>query len=985
MPNLQSTIDLIFNGVDNASQVVDRLAGNVSTKLDQVSKFGGQLEFMAAPLANVADRILQTEAAVTAMGAAMVGVAVNETGKFNDAFAFTTTLFEGTSAQIGQFRQDILDYAQGSTQSIEVINQALQSAIGQGIDYKDSLGLISEAEKLAVAQGASLKDSTELLAGSMNAYGLKVDQAAKLSDIFSITVRDGKISIEQLNAQFANMTPLAAAAGVGAEQLGAAVAALTSQGFKAEQAVTGTKNIIEGIIKPTDEAAKFASSLGLQFNATALQSKGLQGVLVDVQKATGGNVEKMAQLFTTSEGLTAALALSGKGAAAFAKELEAMRTETGVTAAAFEKMAANVALGAQQIKNALTVAFVNLATPLMDEIGKIGSGIAKVLSETGSQFKDGGALRPITAALEEMGASAGKIIDQIAANLPAAFNKVDVSRLIESYKALGDELAGAFKGFFGDIDLSTVDGLAAAVQKVIDSIEFLTRASAGIVNAFKPAAEAAGQVIDQFSRLDQASQFDFGKFIGSAKLIVDAGAGIGTALIAIGQTAADLTPIFDIVFGGIKVGANVLQVAFDGWALGVLTLHKSLMEAGLAVAEFGAKFALTDAAQKQNDAAINNFKQRLKELEPVMDGVAANLERNKKELSEGWGQATGEASSKTEAMNQRLEAARERMASLKGAIAENKASLMDWSDGISGTDGALKAVREGILKANDQMMDWSNGLVEGAKRVITFGDATQTLVPKLVVVQDANGNLIRSFVDMKAEMGKSLPPIPLPEGVTKAVGVFKEGGLEAGRYATAVSDISTVYGGAGTALIKATGPFKAVGDTAKTTAEKIDEAKKKSNEFLEKMEQIASNERIKTMEFAVNLKVESLKADAERVKATFASIDTTIKSTGDLLGSLFGNLTSATDIHDKLNIERQIDLENKRRQEALDIQKRLAEAEILRVEAQTRALDRGDALLKIDGTGLEPEIRAFMFKIIKLLRTEMSSQFSDFLLGMGQT
>ena len=949
MANLQSTIDLIFNGVDLASDVADKLSGNISKKFGAIGQAGGQLEMLAAPLANIADRILQTESALTALGATMVGVGVNEAGKFNDSFNFTRTLFDATSEQFGQFRQDILSYAQGSTQSIEQINQALQSAIGQGVDYKDSLGLLREAERLSVAQGAALKDTTELMAGAMNAYGLEVGQASKMSDIFSITVRDGKISIEQLNALMANVTPLAAAAGVGLEQVGAAIAVLTSQGFKAEQSVTGVKNIIEGVIKPTDQAAKFAESLGLQFNATALQSKGLQGVLIDVQKATGGNVEKMAQLFTTSEGLTAALALSGKGAGAFAKELEAMRTETGVTNAAFEKMAANIDLGAQKMKNAITVALINLGDPLLDEFGRISGALSTVFSRVGDQFKDGGALRPITAALEQMGGQLGNTIDRIATNLPAAFEKIDVSRLIDAYRDLGTELAGTFQAFFGDIDLTTVDGLAAAVQKVVDSIEFLTRSSAGIVGAFRPAVDAAGEVVNQFNKMDEASKVDFGKFLGAARLIVSAGAEIGTALLVIGQTTADLAPIFDQVFGGVRVGVNALQVTFDAVSLGVLNIQKTLLEAGLAVAEFGQKFAFTDAAAQENQQAIEGFKSRLTSLQPVMDGVAANLERNKREMNEGWAQATGSMGSNAESLTARLDGMRERLSTLKTSTLESKDALMDWSDGMRQGGAAAEAARAGIMQANSQMMDWSNGLAEGTKRLIQWkGEAS------------------------------NFPELPLPDGVKVSL-AYQEAGKGVGIYGTAIEGVSTKYEQVGTKTVKATDAFKAVSTAAEDNAKKMEEATKKSNEFLIKMEEIASNERIRTIEASVSLKTAQLETDAERVKALFASIDNTISNTGDLLGSLFGQLNNA-DTYTKLDIKEQIDLENKRRQDALDIQRKLAEAEIDRVRAQTRALDRGDALIRIDTTGLDPAFEMLLKAFVGKIRMYLNKNMQDFLL-----
>lgn len=135
----------------------------------------------------------------------------------------------------------------------------------------------------------------------------------------------------------------------------------------------------------------------------------------------------------------------------------------------------------------------------------------------------------------------------------------------------------------------------------------------------------------------------------------------------------------------------------------------------------------------------------------------------------------------------------------------------------------------------------------------------------------------------------------------------------------------------------------------------------------------------------MQLETERLQADMERVKAAFASIDSTIQSTGDLLGSLFGNLVDTDNRWKELAIEEQIDAENKRRQEALDLQKQLTEAEIARIEAQTEALNRGDALITIEANGLEPELEAFMWKILSRIRARANAEFADYLLGLGVT
>lgn len=148
------------------------------------------------------------------------------------------------------------------------------------------------------------------------------------------------------------------------------------------------------------------------------------------------------------------------------------------------------------------------------------------------------------------------------------------------------------------------------------------------------------------------------------------------------------------------------------------------------------------------------------------------------------------------------------------------------------------------------------------------------------------------------------------------------------------------------------------------------------------MEEIASNERIKTIDAYVKLNVADLEAQTKRVEAAFNSIDTTIQSTGDLLGGLFGNLSSA-DTYTKLRIIEQIEAENKRRDAALELQKQLTQAEIENIQAKSRALERGDSVIKIDGTGLEPHLNAFMFEVLKAIRVSVNPEFQQYLLGLN--
>ena len=151
------------------------------------------------------------------------------------------------------------------------------------------------------------------------------------------------------------------------------------------------------------------------------------------------------------------------------------------------------------------------------------------------------------------------------------------------------------------------------------------------------------------------------------------------------------------------------------------------------------------------------------------------------------------------------------------------------------------------------------------------------------------------------------------------------------------------------------------------------------------LEKLASNERIKFIEAKVQLNIAQLEADTERIKAIFSSIDNTVNSTGDLIGDLFGDLLAAYNqpgFSAQYAVEAQIRLENERREKALKLQEELTKATVDEMRARTKALQNGDALIKIDGAGLKPHLEAFMWEILRAIQTRVNRDGLRMLVGV---
>lgn len=231
---------------------------------------------------------------------------------------------------------------------------------------------------------------------------------------------------------------------------------------------------------------------------------------------------------------------------------------------------------------------------------------------------------------------------------------------------------------------------------------------------------------------------------------------------------------------------------------------------------------------------------------------------------------------------------------------------------------------------------------------------------------------------------KSLPAGASVSGIAAEIDkAFKAGKLSADEYAQAIAIIKVRLDDASPSFLNATEKVKDQGKATKDTEAQTRKAQEAARDYALEMEKLASNERIKNIEAKVSLNIAQLEADTERAKAAFTSIDNTVTSTGDLIGDLFSLFKD----FDNLSfgairlVQDQIEKENMRRQEALNLQKQLTEAQIEQIRAQTRAVEKGDSIIKVDGAGLQPHLEAFMWEILRTIQVRVNADGLKMLLG----
>ena len=246
----------------------------------------------------------------------------------------------------------------GQASTLQLLSASYDVA-SAGFGETAELTDVLKASQLGATGGFSeLATVADATTSVLNAYGKSSDEAAKLVDGFIQTQNDGKIVVDQYAQQIGRLAPIAAGAGVGIDELNAAISTVTATGVPVESTFAGLRQVIAAIQKPTSEASKAAEKLGIDFSATALSTKGLGGVLEELVAKGGASEETLAQFFGSVEARTAILPLLNDQLVSFNQNLENQAKAQGTAAkAAFE--AQNTIQG--QLTR-LGSAFTNLTT-----------------------------------------------------------------------------------------------------------------------------------------------------------------------------------------------------------------------------------------------------------------------------------------------------------------------------------------------------------------------------------------------------------------------------------------------------------------------------------------------------------------------------------------------------------------------------------------------------------------------------------------------
>lgn len=267
-----------------------------------------------------------------------IGGSVKDWADYQNAMLQVSTLVDTSKVNMGELSDQVVELSGKYGKDKKGLASALYESLSAGIEAGQSMQFLDTATRAAIGGVTDAKTVVDGLTSSLAAYGQDANKAEEYSDSLFVTIKVGKTTMDELSGTIGQVAPLASAAGMSFDELGASIATLTLSGLSTSEAGTAMRGMLNAIIQPSEDAKKMAKELGIEFDITAVKSKGFAKWLEELMLKTGGSTKALALLFPEVRGLNGAIQLTGDGFNRFNKTMDEMTKKAGATTEAANKM-----------------------------------------------------------------------------------------------------------------------------------------------------------------------------------------------------------------------------------------------------------------------------------------------------------------------------------------------------------------------------------------------------------------------------------------------------------------------------------------------------------------------------------------------------------------------------------------------------------------------------------------------------------------------
>lgn len=939
MANISKTVEIIFGGKNELSSVV----GQIEAKMGTLNQSIGDA---TKPLADLFDSVVKVDAALLALAVGGLAYAYTKAVQFETSMVSFNKVSDGTPATLEAARKAAFDlsaqYGISSKSALDSSTEFLQA----GFNVSESLKLTRQALDLSLAGEVTAVEASNFIVTTLKGFKAPAEDAGRLIDVLNEVSNKYATDVRQLALGMSDLSPIAKLMGLSFEETAGLLTPVIEVFGSGSESARGLRT---GLLRLIDDSAPVADALAvLGVSQSDVNGKLRSGkdILLDVQKAFQGledpqkiflaqqlaGIDQSAKMLEVFNGLNKTIEVTavGMGAAGSAAKEVALRLESSQVQIdrfkfGFENL--GIVVG-EQFKTAATKA-ASGANAIMDALNGL------VVS---------GAFAPLFDELSKMGNSIGEWLLKVAKAFPEAVKGLDFSGLLSELGRLGGSVGKLFSALFGDIDMTSADGLHKVIQGIIDAVTKLIAFTKGMADGLEPFFRAIGKGASGLDGFGTKAFETMGAVtsLGKAVNLLTEHTGILTGALALLSAKAMTGVIADMASLATKMGVS-------GSSFATLTGAASALIPVLGVGLAGAGGYALGSLLNQ-DEGVTKLSQGLLKLIDVNGNFFGAQTRTAEEMAK-----VDEAFNRAVKVHNLLTVATEKTGTTfesLPAIAKTAMSAVELE-----TLGALEKIGKTVVIKIEPEFDASK-----------YNKITEYL--------NKEGVWVNELVEIKLPGLKSKIDAAIPSDKVMKISLDIEA-LKKQLKDKSLTDEQKIKIRLNIdSLNKDLATAKKTIDTSLPGKKKIDVEVKMELEKLQEKTKVVTA----MLKFKAEVDIANIKAGADILIATYKSVDTSITSTGTTLSSIIDSFAKSGG---DWTIERILKDENARRQQSLDLQQKLIEQQIEMGDLKISKMKAGDSLIKVSADGLKPHLEMILWEILEAVQIRANESGSDFLLGVG--
>ena len=337
------------------------MAKNIVLKISQkgAKKTLSGVKSLSSGLAN-----MSKASAVAGVGVGILSVKL--AGDFQKSLLEVSTLMKNVNENtLPRMSRELRVVASSSGLALSSISKAKYDIVSVGFsNAAASAEILNASAQLAVGGVTSAAAAADLLTTSLNAYGLESSDVDRIADSLFTTVRLGKTTMDELASSLGQVLPFAKSANISFENVGAAMATLTSSGVKTSEATTALRTAITSLTAPTDTAKRAMAEAGIEVKTFDDGTVDLVSTIAQFEGLDPDTLKKLIPSETASLGIQ----VMSNNLDVLRNNVEQFGDGIDDTDTAFKKMSKSFNMQMSKMKNNAQSIMIEIGNVIIDSI-----------------------------------------------------------------------------------------------------------------------------------------------------------------------------------------------------------------------------------------------------------------------------------------------------------------------------------------------------------------------------------------------------------------------------------------------------------------------------------------------------------------------------------------------------------------------------------------------------------------------------------------